>query len=188
VVNVHHLADSIEAHLKRRRQPRILISDERAALLETGGGVRKALPLLGFSSFLLVNSDSLWLDGKSSNLARLARAFDDARMDILLLLAPAAGAHGYQGRGDYRMDADGRLERRGDGASAPFVYAGAGMLTPRIFADAPEGAFPLTRLFDAAEARGRLFGLELDGMWMHVGTPEAIAAAEALMRRFEAIR
>jgi len=178
VVNVHYRAELIEQHLASRTRPRIVISDERAELLETGGGIVKALRLIGDAPFVLLNSDTLWVDGVRPNLARLATAFDPARMDALLLLAATATSIGYAGRGDYRMLADGRLVRRGERDVVPFVYAGAAILAPALFADAPEGAFSLTRLFDRAAERERLFGLRLEGVWMHVGTPDAIAAAE----------
>jgi len=178
VVNVHHRADQIEAHLKSRARPRIVISDERGALLDTGGGVVKALPHLGPAPFFHMNSDTLWIEGVTPNLARLAAQFDAARMDILLLLASTAASIGYEGRGDFNMAPDGRLSRRPEREVAPFVYAGAAILAPAIFADAPEGAFSLNRLFDSAAGTGRLYGLRLDGTWMHVGTPEAIKIAE----------
>jgi len=183
VVNVHHFADALERHLRARKHPKIVISDERNALLDTGGGIVKALQSLGSDPFLLLNSDSLWLEGAVPNLQRLGRAFDAARMDILLLLAPNVGAIGYRGRGDYGMDAQGKLHRRGAQERAPLVYAGAAVLAPSLFAGAPSGAFSLTRLFDRAEADGRLHRLVLEGKWMHVGSPEAIAAAEEAMRR-----
>jgi len=181
VVNVHHLADAIERHLAARQHPRILISDERGALLGTGGGISKALPQLGAAPFFLVNSDTLWLDGPTPNFARLAEAFDANIMDGLLLLSPSAGSLGYEGRGDYIMLVDGRLRPRGEQEMAPFIYAGAAILAPALFADVPQGAFALTRLFDRAAAAGRLFGLRLGGLWMHVGTPEAVSAAEAAL-------
>jgi len=181
VVNVHHLADALERHLASRARPRIVISDERSALLGTGGGIAKALPQLGQAPFFLVNSDTVWLDGVKPNLARLADAFDAAAMDALLLLAPTTDSIGYAGRGDYAMLPDGRLRRRAEREVVPFVYAGAAILSPALFADAPAGAFPLTLLFDRAGAKGRLFGLRLEGVWMHVGTPEAVAAAEAAL-------
>src|SRR5215831_8435662 len=156
VVNVHHLADQIERHLAGRKRPKIVISDERGELLGTGGGVVKALP----------------------KLARLADAFEPARMDALLLLATTASSIGYSGRGDFSMAADGRLTRRGEREVVPFVYAGAAILTPAFFACAPAGAFSMSPLFDRAAEAGRLCGLRLEGVWMHVGTPEAIAAAE----------
>jgi N-acetyl-alpha-D-muramate 1-phosphate uridylyltransferase len=181
VVNVHHLADAIEQHLAKRRRPHIVISDERSVLLGTGGGIKKALPQLGDVPFFLVNSDTVWLDGVKPNFTRLADAFDPQAMDALLLLAPTADSIGYAGRGDFAMESDGRLRRRGEGEVVPFVYAGAAILAPSLFADAPAGAFALTALFDRAGAAGRLFGLRLEGVWMHVGTPEAVAAAEAAL-------
>jgi MurNAc alpha-1-phosphate uridylyltransferase len=181
VVNVHHLADAIEQHLAKRRRPHIVISDERSVLLGTGGGIKKALPQLGDAPFFLVNSDTVWLDGVKPNFTRLADAFDPQAMDALLLLAPTTGSIGYAGRGDFAMESDGRLRRRGEGEVVPFVYAGAAILAPSAFGDAPAGAFALTALFDRAGAAGRLFGLRLEGVWMHVGTPEAVAAAEAAL-------
>ena len=181
VVNVHHLADALERHLASRKRPHIVISDERAELLGTGGGIAKALPQLGDAPFFLVNSDTVWLDGVKPNFARLADAFDPAAMDALLLLAPTTESIGYSGRGDFAMLADGRLRRRGEREVVPFVYAGAAILSPALFAGAPAGAFPLTPLFDRAGAKDRLFGLRLEGLWMHVGTPEAVAAAEAAL-------
>jgi len=182
VVNVHYLADQIERHLAARKQPQIVMSDEREKLLDTGGGVVKALGKLGLDPFFHVNSDTIWIDGVRSNLDRLAAGFDPARMDALLLLAPTATSIGYAGRGDYRMLSDGRLQRRTEREVAPFVYAGAAILRPELFVGAPEGAFSLTRLFDKAGAAGRLYGLRLEGIWMHVGTPEAIAIAENAIR------
>jgi N-acetyl-alpha-D-muramate 1-phosphate uridylyltransferase len=182
VVNVHYLADLLVRHLATRKQPQIVISDEREALLDTGGGVVKALGLLGSDPFFHVNSDTIWIDGVRPNLERLAAAFEPARMDALLLLAPTSTSVGYSGRGDYRMLPDGRLLRRAEREMAPFIYAGTAILTHALFADAPAGAFSLTRLFDRAEKSGRLFGLRLEGVWMHVGTPEAIGIAEDAIR------
>jgi N-acetyl-alpha-D-muramate 1-phosphate uridylyltransferase len=182
VVNVHHFAEQMIGHLHDRAHPRITISDERGLLLGTGGGVKKALPQLSDAPFFLINSDTVWIDGATPNLTRLAQVFDPAAMDALLLLAPAAGSIGYAGRGDFTMAADGRLQKRGEQTSAPFVYAGAAILSPALFADAPEGEFPLTLLFARAQQVGRLHGLRLDGRWMHVGTPDAIAPAEAAIR------
>jgi N-acetyl-alpha-D-muramate 1-phosphate uridylyltransferase len=181
VVNVHHLADAVERHLATRRKPRIIISDERGALLGTGGGIVKALPELGDAPFFLINSDTFWLDGVKPNFARLAEAFDANAMDALLLLTPTTGSIGYEGRGDYAMLPDGRLRRRAEQEVVPFIYAGAAILSPALFAAAPAGAFPLTLLFDRAGGNGRLFGLRLEGVWMHVGTPDAVAAAEAAL-------
>ncbi len=179
VVNVHYLADVLERHLAGRTRPAVTISDERGLLLDTGGGVVKALAALGSEPFFHLNADTIWIDGVRPNLARMAQAFDLATMDALLLLAPAATSIGYDGRGDFLMAPDGRLERRGEREVAPFVYAGAAILALTLFRDAPAGAFSLTRLFDRAIEAGRLHGLRLEGVWMHVGTPEAIPQAEA---------
>jgi len=178
IINVHYLPDQIIDHVAARSRPRIIISDERDAVLGTGGGVVKALPLLGDTPFFHLNADTLWIDGAQPNLARLAEAFDPARMDALLLMAPTAGSIGYSGSGDYAMRPDGTLQRRPEREVVPFVYAGVAILSPALFADAPRGAFSLTRLFDRANEAGRLFGLRLDGIWMHVGTPDAVEAAE----------
>jgi MurNAc alpha-1-phosphate uridylyltransferase len=179
VVNVHYLADQIERHVATRVRPTIVISDERGMILGTGGGVARALARIGAEPFFHLNADTLWIDGPRSNLSRLAEAFDPARMDCLLLLAPTVGSIGYAGPGDFGMDGDGRLARREASGRAPYVFAGAAILAPALFANAPEGEFALTVLFDRAAAAGRLFGLPLDGVWMHVGTVEAISRAEA---------
>jgi MurNAc alpha-1-phosphate uridylyltransferase len=178
VVNVHYLAEQIERHVAARNIPRVTISDERGVLLDTGGGVVKALPLLGDAPFFHINSDTIWIDGVKPNLTRLADSFDAATMDALLLLAPGAGSIGYAGRGDFLMASDGRLRTRPERDVAPFVYAGAAILSPRLFDGAPQGAFSLTKLFMRAIEAGRLHGLRMEGLWMHVGTPEAIAEAE----------
>ncbi len=178
VVNVHYLGEQIMAHVAERARPRVTISDERDVVLGTGGGVVKALPLLGDDPFFLLNADTIWIDSVQPNLDRLASAFDPAQMDILLLMAPTANSIGYDGPGDYAMTADGRLHRRKEQQVAPFVYAGVAILSPTIFKDAPQGEFSLTRLFDTAAERERLFGLRLEGVWMHVGTPDAVQAAE----------
>jgi N-acetyl-alpha-D-muramate 1-phosphate uridylyltransferase len=182
VVNVHHMADQIRQHLLQRRQPEIVISDERGELLGTGGGVKKALPELGNAPFFHVNSDTIWMEGVKPNLARLAQAFDPAIMDALLLLAPVAGSIGYSGRGDFAMAPDKRLRRRAEHEIAPFVYAGAAVLAPALFNGAPDGKLSLTTLFERAAQAQRLHGLRLEGLWMHIGTPEAIAEAEAAIR------
>jgi MurNAc alpha-1-phosphate uridylyltransferase len=179
VVNVHHMADAIERHLKGRTRPKILISDERGELLDTGGGVVRALKLLGDRPFFHINSDTIWIEGVTPNLGRLAAMFDPAEMDAVVLLAATATSIGYDGRGDFAMGPDGRLKRRGEREVVPFVYAGAAILSPTMFADTPKGPFSLNRIFDRAIEAGRLFGLRLEGTWMHVGTPAAIKAAEA---------
>ncbi|MGA7071330.1 nucleotidyltransferase family protein [Bradyrhizobium sp.] len=178
VVNVHYLPDQIIAHVGARKLPRVIISDERNEALGTGGGVVKALPLLGEAPFFHLNADTLWIDGVRPNLTRLAEAFDPARMDILLLMAPTASSIGYEGNGDYAMLPDGALRKRREHQVVPFVYAGVAIMSPTIFASAPRGEFSLTKTFDAANEQERLFGLRLDGTWMHVGTPDAIGAAE----------
>jgi MurNAc alpha-1-phosphate uridylyltransferase len=183
VVNVHYLAEQIERHVAARKRPRVVISDERGQILGTGGGVVKALPQLGNAPFFHINSDSIWIEGVTPNLTRLATAFDATTMDALLLLAPTAGSVGYAGRGDFTMAPGGALTRREERDVAPFVYAGAAILTPAMFKGAPQGEFSLTTLFDRAAAAGRLHGLRLDGLWMHVGTPEAISEAEAAIRK-----
>jgi MurNAc alpha-1-phosphate uridylyltransferase len=181
VVNVHYLADQIERHLTGRTAPEIVLSDERAELLGTGGGPINAMPRLGGGPFFLVNSDTIWIDGVTPNLQRLAAAFDPARMDALLLMAPTASATGYSGRGDFSMATDGRLKRRGERDVVPFVYAGAAILTPAFFSNVAPGPSSMSPLFDRAAEAGRLYGLRLEGVWMHVGTPDAVAAAEAAL-------
>jgi len=181
VVNVHYLADQIERHLAERKTPEIVLSDERKELLGTAGGPANAMPLLGGGPFFLINSDTIWIDGVTPNLNRLAAAFDPARMDALLLMAPTATAIGYAGRGDFSMAADGRLKRRRERDVVPFVYAGAAILTPAFFAGVGAGPSSMSPLFDRAADSGRLYGLRLEGVWMHVGTPDAIAAAEAAL-------
>jgi MurNAc alpha-1-phosphate uridylyltransferase len=178
VVNVHYLPDQIIAHTASRTRPRVIISDERDQVLGTGGGVVKALPLLGPDPFFHVNSDTLWIDGVRPNLARLAETFEPSRMDILLLMAPTTSSIGYGGRGDYSMLPDGALRKRREHQVVPFVYAGAAIMSPSLFADAPAGEFSLTKMFDRANEQERLFGLRLDGVWMHVGSPDAVGAAE----------
>ena len=179
VVNVHYMADMIKAHLSKRTEPRIVISDERDALLDTGGGVKRALPLIGEEVFLLRNSDSFWLEGVRPNLGWLAGGWDEERMDVLLLLASTVRAVGYAGRGDFFLDKDGRLSRRPERLVAPFVYAGAAILHARLFANAPDGAFSLNLLFDRAIEAGRLFGVQLDGLWINVENPASVAGADA---------
>ena len=178
VVNVHYCADKLEAHVKQRKQPEILISDERQQLLDTGGGVTKALPLLGKEPFLIHNSDSVWIEGVGSNLERLFSFWNPDSMDSVMLLASGATSLGYDGSGDFAMDKDGRLIRRGERQMAPFVFTGVSIAHPRMFEGAPQGPFSMNRLWDAAIDNGRLFGIRLDGLWMHVGTPEALVEAE----------
>lgn len=178
VVNVHYLPHLIEAHVAGRGHPRITISDERTALLDTGGGVHKALPLLGDGPFFVHNSDTVWIERSGNTLSRMMETWNPVTMDALLLLAPVATSLGYDGRGDFHMTGTGALAwRRGD-EQAAYVFAGVSINHPRIFEDAPGGAFSLVKLWDKALAAGRLAGMRLDGTWMHVGTPEALADAE----------
>ncbi|MBB4284990.1 nucleotidyltransferase family protein [Roseospira goensis] len=178
VVNVHHLADQVRAHVAHRTAPQVVISDETDRLLDTGGGVRKALPLLGPDPVFVVNGDVLWLDGVRPGLTRLAAAWDGDRMDALLLVLRLAGAHGYDGPGDFFLDAWGRPRRRRPPEIAPFVYGGVLMIAPGLFEDTPEGPFSLNRLFNRAMDEDRLFAVPHDGEWYHVGTPAALALAE----------
>jgi len=178
VVNVHYLADLMEAHLARCTAPEIAVSNERGALLETGGGIKKALPLLGDAPFLLRNSDSFWLDGVRPNLEWLAQSWDESRMDVLLLVASTVHTVGYAGRGDFLLGKDGRLSRRPEREVAPFVYAGAAILHPRLFEDSPDGPFSLNVLFDRAIDAERMFGVRLDGTWINVENPGSIRLAE----------
>jgi N-acetyl-alpha-D-muramate 1-phosphate uridylyltransferase len=182
VVNVHHFADQMQQHLAPRKRPQVVISDERGLLLGTGGGVKKALPELGSAPFFHINSDSIWIDGVKPNLVRLVDVFDPAAMDALLLVAPTAGSIGYSGRGDFAMAPGGTLRKRAEQEIVPFVYAGAAILSPALFKDTSAGEFSLTTLFDRAAQAGRLHGLRMEGVWMHVGTPEAIALAETAIR------
>lgn len=177
VVNTHYLGEMIEAHLKDRARPKIMLSPE-SDLLETGGGVKKALPLLGDAPFFVLNGDVCWLDGLTPALTRLALTWNEAEMDALLLLHPTCSAFGYDGIGDYLMDPVGRLRRRQERQIAPFIHAGIQILHPRLFADAPEGSFSLNRLYDKAQEAERLWGLRHDGEWYHVGTPAELRAVE----------
>jgi len=184
VVNVHYLAEQVVGWAQSQTAPEIVISDERRQLLDTGGGIQKALGHLGPAPFFVLNSDSFWLDGATPALERLRRAWDGARMDSLLLLSPQASAVGYEGAGDFHRDAGWRLTRRQPGETAPFIYAGCYLVAPSLFAGAPEGAFSMNLLWDAALARGRLFGLVHDGLWIHVGRPDSIAYAERTMESY----
>jgi N-acetyl-alpha-D-muramate 1-phosphate uridylyltransferase len=181
VVNTHHIPDQMAAWARQRGDPGILLSDESDLLLDTGGGVVKALPLLGLAPFFVINSDSFWRDGPEPALDRLASAFDRGAMDALLLLSSHNQAVGFEGPGDFHMDALGRLKRRGEDPAAPFIFAGCHILDPALLDDAPEGPFSMNFAWDKALANGRLHGLRHDGAWLHVGTPEAIPLAEAAL-------
>ncbi len=181
IVNVHYKADLIEAHLQSRAKPRITISDERGVLLETGGGVKKALPLLGDDAFLVHNSDSVWLEGVGSNLARLFAAWNADKMDCLLMLALGSASVGYTGKGDFSTDSEGKIRRRREGEVVPFVYTGVQIVHPRLFADTPEGAFSMNALWNRAMLTGRAYAIRMEGLWMHVGSPGELAEAERVM-------
>lgn len=181
VVNVHYLPEQIEAHVAARtgRAPKTVISDERDLLLDTGGGATKALAHLGEGPFFIHNSDSVWAEGATPALPHMQHVWDAQCMDCLLLLAPLSTSIGYSARGDFDMAADGRLSRRGERQVVPFAFAGVSLCTASLFEQAPDGPFSLNVLWDRALAKGRLYGMPLDGRWMHVGTPEALIEAEA---------
>ena len=178
VVNVHYKGDQVRAHLAQRDDATISISDETDMLLDTGGGVRRALPLLGRMPFFVANSDAPWFDHGQSTLSMMAAMFDPARMDALLLVHSTADAIGYQGRGDFKLDAEGRLIRRARRETVPFVFTGVQVLAPALLADTADEPFSLNLVYDRAAAQGRLFGLRHEGDWMAINTPEGLAAAE----------
>jgi MurNAc alpha-1-phosphate uridylyltransferase len=183
VVNVHYLADALEAHVSHRVQGiEIAISDERAQLLETGGGLVHALPLIGDDPFLVVNSDNLWVDGPADSIRSLAARWNDAEMDALLLLVPLARANCHNGKGDFHMDGAGRLSRRKPGRVAPFVFTGVQIVSKRLFEGAKAEPFSLNILWDRAIAAGRAFGLVHNGLWFDVGTPPAVRKTEEVLR------
>ena len=177
VVNKHYLPDQIEAWASNRHDLEIAVQDETGLLLDTGGGVARALPHLGEEPFFVLNSDSFWVDGPTPALNRMAALWDDEQMDCLLLLSGKSRSIGFDGPGDFETDADARLSRR-DGDTAPLVYAGAYLVHPRIFADAPDGAFSMNVLWNRLIASRRLSGMKHDDWWLHVGTPGAIGEAE----------
>jgi MurNAc alpha-1-phosphate uridylyltransferase len=179
VVNVHHFAEKVRAHLAARAAPPIVVSDETGELLETGGGVRRALPLLGPAPFFALNADAVWTG--AAPCAELAAAWDAARMDALLLLVAREDARGYTRPGDFLLGADGRPARRGEAASAPYVYTGAQIIAPGAFADAPDGPFSTNLVWDRLLAARRLFAVVHRGAWVDVGTPAGLAEAEAAL-------
>ena len=183
VVNVHYLADSLEAHLAARSRGTldIRISDERALLLETGGGLMRALPLIDSDPFFAINSDNYWVDGPSDTLRLLASHWDDSAMDALLLLVPHARAFNHRGLGDFHMDRFGRLRRRGRSKVAPYVFTGIQLLSKRLLKDAPEGPFSTNLFWNRAIADGRCYGAVHQGLWFDVGTPSAIRATESAL-------
>ncbi|MEO7654088.1 MAG: nucleotidyltransferase family protein [Sphingomicrobium sp.] len=182
VVNVHYLPEQMEAHLERHAHGlEIAISDERDCLLETGGGLVKALPLIDCDPFLAVNSDNFWIDGPADTLRLLASHWDDERMDALLLLVPQARAYNHRGLGDFHMDRAGRIRRRDHRRVAPFVFTGIQMLSKRLFDGAPDGPFSTNVLWNRAIGERRCFGAVHQGLWFDVGTPQSIGRTEALI-------
>ena len=183
VVNVHYLADALEAHLARAsRAIEVVVSDERDALMETGGGLVRARDRLGDAPVFVVNSDNLWIDGPVDTLRLLASRWDDEAMDALLLLVPYARAHNHQGQGDFTLAPDGRITgRRAAGRTAPFVYSGVQIVHPRLIADWPEGPFSTNLFWDRAIEAGRAYGQVHQGLWFDVGTPAAIGRTEAML-------
>jgi N-acetyl-alpha-D-muramate 1-phosphate uridylyltransferase len=182
VVNVHYFADALEAHLaSKARDFQVVISDERGELLETGGGLMKAKPLLQSDPFLCVNTDNIWVDGPVNGIELLASHWNDAKMDVLMLLVPLARAHNHSGRGDFHMDAWGRLSRRKKGRVAPYVWTGIQMLSQRLLVDPPSEAFSTNVFWDRAIATERCFGVVHQGLWFDVGTPPAIPKTEAML-------
>jgi len=177
VVNVHYLPEQVEAHLANRAVPKCTISDERALLLETGGGMIKAQHLLP-DPFFCVNSDNVWLDGPRNALVELSDRWDPAIMDALLLVVPHPRAHHHLGLGDFHLDAAGRISRRRPGRVAPYIYIGIQIVSHRLLRDAPEGPFSTNVLWQRAIEEGRLYGLVHTGEWFEVGTPEAVAPTE----------
>ncbi len=185
VVNVHYLADQMRRHLAQRRTPGIIVSDETALLLDTGGGVVNALPLLGDAPFFACNCDAIIVDAPSHRpaLRRLAELWDDAKHDVVMLVHPLETAHGFDGKGDFFVAADGTMSRRGGAAHAPFVCTGLYLIHPRVFAGERAEPFSMGRIWDRAIAAGRMVAVVHDGDWYHVGTPEAVPETTALLQR-----
>lgn len=182
VVNAHYFADQIEAAVKSRKSPnRIDLSDERTQLLETGGGITKALPLLKEEAFYTINADNIWIDGPVDTLRLLAQRWDTTQMDALLLLVPLARAHGYEGRGDFHMDGLGRLAPRAGMRMAPFIYSGLQIISRKLFDGEPVEPFTMWRAWNKALGAGRIYGISHPGLWFHVGTPASISETEALL-------
>ena len=182
MVNVHYLPEQIEAWAARQAAPAVVISDERDDILDTGGGVARALPLLGEHPFFVINSDSFWVDDGEPALDRLRAAWDDAKMDCLLLLCPLDRTVGYDGQGDFVRGDEGGCHGAAPLLATPLAYIGGYLVSPRLFEGAPAGKFSMNLLWDRAIAKGRLFGMEHLGRWLHVGTPEAIPLAEAALK------
>ncbi|GHC86442.1 nucleotidyltransferase family protein [Novosphingobium pokkalii] len=184
VVNVHYLADQLEAHVRLRTMPNVQVSDERDALLETGGGLVRAMPLIDRDTFFCLNSDNIWLDGPRNAFAALGDFWDESRMDALLLLVSHAQAFNYTGLGDFHIDQMGLISRRKPGRVAPYIFTGIQIVSKRLLRDAPEGSFSTGRLWDRAIAEGRLYGLPHTGLWYEVGAPEMIAPTQAALTQY----
>ena len=182
VVNVHYLADALEAHLATRAHGlEVVISDERSLLMETGGGLVKAEPLIDCDPFLSLNSDNLWIDGPADTIKLLASQWEGSKMDALLLLVPQARALNHRGMGDFHMDREGRIRRRERSHVAPFVFTGIQMISKNLLRDAPDGPFSTNVLWDRAIEEGRAFGAVHQGLWFDVGTPQSIPMTEAAL-------
>ena len=178
VINVHYKAELLIDHFAGRTEAEFVISDERGELLETGGGIVKALDHFEDQPFFVHNSDSVWIETGAPNLTRMAQEWDDARMDCLMLLAPTNASLGFTGKGDFHKAPDGTLARRRSEEIAEFVWNGVQIIHPRLFANAPQGAFSTNLVWDHAIEASRLFGSRLEGTWMHIGDPQAVQAAE----------
>jgi len=181
VVNAHYKSDQLKSHLAKRKDLEIRISDEHDEILGTGGGILKALPNFGGEPFFVLNSDSVWVEGMGHALDRMKERWNPGEMDALLLMASMVTALGFEGSGDFNMDAEGHLSRVPDRRVSPYAYPGVQIVHPRLFEGAPAGSFSMNVLWDIAIDKGRLFGIRLDGVWMHVGTPEAVKEADAFL-------
>ena len=189
VVNIHHLADQVEQHLGNRKDLEIIISSEADDLLETGGGVKKALEHFGDEPFYISNADVLWLNGPTPALGRMIERWNDDEMDVLLMLHSTVEAYGYTGNGDFEAEPNGKLSRKLEGEITPYLFTGVQSIHPRIFEATPDGAFSLNVIYDKAIEAERLYGVVHDGEWFHIGTPDGLAQAEVYMgQRFSGMR
>jgi MurNAc alpha-1-phosphate uridylyltransferase len=182
IVNTHYLSEQLEDHLSKRKIPKIRVSRERD-LLDTGGGVNNALKMLGLAPFFVINSDAFWLNGPFDALAQMAMVWEEKKMDGLLLLHSTVEAYGYSGQGDFCCDSDGSLDRRSESEVSPWLFTGIQLLHPRLFNNAPKGAFSLNTLYDRAIKKNRLFGTVHDGEWFHVGSPEGLKKSEIYLQQ-----
>lgn len=188
VVNVHYMADQVKAHLAKRKDIEIRYSEEADALLGTGGGVVKAMPHFGDEPFFIINSDTIWVEGFGQALERMKARWNGESMDGLLLMAAMVSAIGFEGSGDFNMDPDGHLTRVAELRLSPYAFPGVQIVHPRLFAKAPAGTFSTNLVWDIAIAARRLYGIRLDGVWIHVGTPEAVSDAETFLADLPAAR